>query len=383
MDDKKKMEFKNQIEQLKAEARDFIEEGKMTEARAKTAEAKNLKEQLDLENELDSLEAQNLAGKPIEQVKDEKEQDELYNNAFFKALKGKTLSTDDVNIIEIQNSLSESTDADGALIVPKDLQTKINEYKRSLIDLSQLATIETVTTLTGNRVLEKIATMTAFENITDDTADIAEMTSPQFEQITYAIKKYAGWLPIPNDLLKDSNQNIINYLKKWIGKKSVVTNNTLFLAVLAALSETTFVDYKAIVKAINVTLDPNHAVNAKILTNQDGYNYLDTLEDGNGHPLLKDDITKPGGKLFKGKQIVVAPNTILVTTGTTTLYAPIYVGDYKEGVVKFARQGYEIASTNVGGTAFRKDRTEMRVIEREQYKPWDSAAVVRGKIKIN
>ena len=72
----------------------------------------------------------------------------------------------------------------------------------------------------------------------------------------------------------------------------------------------------------------------------------------------------------------------LATTGTTTKSAPIYVGDFKEGVVKFERQGYEIAATSVGGTAFRKDRTEMRVIEREQYKAWDSAAIVRGKIDI-
>jgi HK97 family phage major capsid protein len=231
-------------------------------------------------------------------------------------------------------------------------------------------------------VLEKLATMTALENITDDAADIAEMASPQFEAITYAIKKYAGWLPIPNDLLKDSDQNIIAYLTKWIGKKSVVTNNTLFLTILAALTEGTFADHNAVKKALNITLDPMHAVNAVILTNQDGYQYFDTLEDANGRPLLKDDITQPSGKLLFGKQLKVSPNTILKTTGTTTKYAPIYVGDCKEGVVKFERQAYEIASTNVGGTAFRKDRTEMRVIEREEYKAWDTAAIVRGKIDV-
>ncbi|KYH35838.1 phage capsid family protein [Clostridium tepidiprofundi DSM 19306] len=379
---KKRQELKNQIEILKAEARQLVEENKMTEAKNKVNEAKELKNQLDLMDELEALEVQNATGKQIGELKDEQEQEQLYQNAFFKALKGKRLTAEDREILEFKNSLSESTDADGGLIVPNDIQTKINEYKRSLIDLSQLATIEPVSSLTGSRVIEKIATMTPLVNITDDTADIDEMASPQFETVSYTIQKYAGWLPIPNDLLKDSDQNIINYLKKWIGKKSIVTNNTLFLAILNSLSEKTFADYKAIKKALNVTLDPIHAVGAKILTNQDGFQYLDTLEDKNGRPLLKDDITQPTRKILFGKPVIVVPNSQLSTTGTTTKYAPIYVGDFKEGVIKFDRQRYEIASTNVGGTAFRKDRTELRVIEREQYKAWDSAAVARGKIDV-
>lgn len=382
MDNKKRQEYVDQMESLKAEARQLVEENKLVDAKAKAAEAKNLKEQIDLMDELDGFSIDNNKGKPVGETKDEKEQEERYQNAFFKAFKNKSLSADDREVIEIKNSLSESTDADGALVVPKDVQTKINEYKRTLIDLSQLATIEGVTTLSGSRVLEKLATMTPLENITDDTADIAEMTNPQFETVSYALKKYAGWLPIPNDLLKDTNQNIIAYLTRWIGKKSIVTNNSLFMAILTALTETTFADIKGMKKALNVTLDPMHAMNAKILTNQDGYQYLDTLEDGNNRPLLKDDISQESGKLLFGKQLIVVPNSQLPTTGTTTLLAPMYIGDFKDGVIKFDRQTYEIASTNIGGTAFRKDRTEMRVIEREEYKAWDAAAIVRGKIDV-
>lgn len=380
---KKKLELRNQIEALKAEARELVEANDMVKARAKADEAKNLKEQLDLMDELEEIDLQdNGAGKSLGEIKDEKERDKLYKNAFVKALKGKKLNAEDREALEFSNSFTESTDADGGLIVPKDVTTKINELKRTLIDLSQLATIENVTTLSGSRVLEKLSTMTSFDKITDDTADIAEMTNPQFQTISYAIEKYAGWLPIPNDLLKDTDQNILDYITRWIAKKSVVTNNILFMAILTALTESNFADWKAIKKALNVTLDPMHAAGASILTNQDGYQYLDTLVDTTGKPLLKDDITQAGGKILFSKPVIVAPNSQLPTTGTTTKYAPMYIGDYKEGVIKFARQGYELASTNVGGTAFRKDRTEMRVIEREQYKAWDSAAVVRGKIDV-
>lgn len=374
-------ELRAQLAQLKNEARTLVDEGKIKEAQAKADEAKSIQAKIDLIRDIESIE--DSAGNPINgEEKDKVEEEKQYKAAFCKALRGKNLTEAEASMLDSKAALSEGTAADGGLIVPQDIQTKINEYKRTLIDLSQLATIEGVTTTSGSRVLEKLATMTPFANITDDTADIDEMANPQFEQVTYSIKKYAGWLPIPNDLLKDTDQNILAYLTRWIGKKSIVTNNSLFMAILNALTEVAFADWKAIKKALNVTLDPMHATSAVILTNQDGFQYLDTLVDGQGRPLLKDDITQPSGKILFGKQVKVAPNSQLPTTGTTTKYAPMFIGDTKETVIKFDRQQYEIASTNVGGTAFRKDRTELRVIEREQYKAWDTAATVRGKIDV-
>ena len=171
-------------------------------------------------------------------------------------------------------------------------------------------------------------------------------------------------MPVPNDLLKDSDQNIIAYLMKWIGKKSVVTRNSLILAILQAGAATAFgSDYKKIKKALNVTLDPMIAANAVIVTNQDGFQFLDTLEDGTGKPILQVDITQPTQRLFAGKVVHVVANSALATTGTSTKLAPIFVGDIAEGIVMFERQGHEIASTNIGGTAFRKDRTELCICQ--------------------
>lgn len=377
---KKLFELKNQLEQLKAEARQLVEEGKMTEARAKADEAKKLADDIKTLEDLEMLNANNAI--PLNTKKEKEEIEEAYKNAFLNAFRGRRLSPEDLEVLEIRNAMTSSADADGGLLVPKDVETKINELKRTLLDLSELVTIENVTTNAGTRVIEKLATMTAFAEITDDSADIAEVNNPQFEAVTYQIKKYAGWLPIPNDLLKDSDQNILDYITRWIAKKSIVTNNSLIMAILTSLTEKTFADWKALKKAVNVDLDPMHAANAKIITNQDGFHLLDTLTDSTGRPLLKDDLTQSSQKVLFGKPVIVVPNSQLATTGTTTKYAPIFVGDFKEGVIKFNRQGYEIATTNIGGTAFRKDRTEMRVIERMQYKPWDNAAMIRGKIDV-
>lgn len=374
-------ELRTQIAQLKNEARTLVSEDKMEEAKAKAAEATNLTEKADL---LATLEIDNAVANPLPagEAHDAAEAAKLYNSAFFNSFRNKRLSDSEKDAVKMYNALSSSEDATGGLLVPQDVQTAINQFKRSLPQLETLINVVPVSTDGGTRVFETIASMTALANITDDTADIGEEAGPAFEKITYAIKKYAGWLPVPNDLLNDSDQNILAYLAQWIGRKSVVTRNTLILAILNAITPTTFADYKAIKKAINITLDPMLATGATIVTNQDGYQYLDTLEDGNGRPVLQPDITQPGGYLFAGKPIKIVPNTVLATSGTTTKLAPMFVGNFNEAITMFERQGYQIASTNIGGTAFRKDRTELRVIEREDVKAIDESAAIFGKIDV-
>lgn len=325
-----------------------------------------------------------LSGAEAKQQKQDKEDKKaLYKGAFLNAIRKRgnlnRLSVEDVKILD---AMTPSTPADGGLLVPQDIQTAINEYKRTLPQLEPLVNRIPVTTLSGSRVFEKIATMTPLENVTDDTADIPDMGNPQFENIQYAIKDYAGWMPVPNDLLDDSDQNIIDYLTNWIGRKSVVTRNSLILTLLGTLSKSTFADWKAIKKAINITLDPMLSAGANIVTNQDGFQYLDTLVDGQQRPLLQPDVQNPGGNKLFGKQIIVVPNSTLVTTGTDTKLAPLIVGNLIELITMFERQGYQIASTNIGGTAFRKNRTEIRVIEREDIKLVDSAAAIYGQIDV-
>lgn len=371
-------ELRLQIEALKNEARQLVSEDKMEEAKAKVKEAEKLAEKADLLAKLEADDLNNVQV-PKGEKKDQDEMKALYRKAFFKAFRRQTLTQEERDAV---NALTATVDEDGGLLVPEDVQTAINQYKRSLPQLETLIEVVPVSTASGSRVFEKLATMTPFANITDDTADIDEMDHPKFETLTYAIKKYAGWLPVPNDLLKDSDQNIIQYLRNWIARKSIVTRNTLILDILTDGTAVSFADYKDIKKAINKTLDPMIAANAVIVTNQDGFHYLDTLEDNTGKPLLQVDITQPTRKLFAGKPIEVVANSVLATTGTTTKKAPIFVGDFKEAIVMFERQGYQIDTTNVGGTAFRKDRTEIRVIEREDIQARDTGAFVYGEIDV-
>lgn len=396
-------ELKARLEELKNESKVIVEnsEAGVEEITAKTEEIQTLKAKIELQEKSeqeDEIAVENKIknlGKGVEKmnIKDlinkivakevlTKEEDEMvnvaYTKAFVNAFRKKTTNED----LEVLNGLSENSDANGGLIVPKDVETKINEFKRSLPQLENLINKIPVSTNSGSRVYESVATMTALANVTDDTADIANMGNPTFESITYAIKDYAGILPVPNDLLQDSDQAILTYLAGWIARKSTVTRNSLILTILLALTPTTLADWKAIKKVINITLNPIFATNAKIITNQDGYQYLDTLVDGQNRPLLQPNVSIAGGNVLFGKEVVVVPNTILLTTGTTIKLAPIFIGNLAEAITMFERQGYQIATTNVGGTAFIKNRTEVRAIEREDVKAIDATAVVYGKIDV-
>jgi len=356
------------------------------ELNAKLGEVQTLQAKVDMQKAIDGGKTFDengveLTGSDAKDQSDRKNESKAtYQSAFMNALRRKATNED----CKILNALNPNTNdgADGGLLIPQDIQTAINQYKRDLPQLEALINVVPVGTSSGSRVFEKIATMTALTNITDLTADIADMGNPTFENVTYAIKDYAGYMPVPNDLLNDSDQNIMAYLTQWIARKSVVTRNSLILSILTGLTPTTFADYKAIKKALNVTLDPMLATGAIIVTNQDGFQYLDTLEDGNGRPILQTDVTQPSRKLFAGKPVEVISNSVLATTGTSTKLAPMFVGNLLEAITLFERQGHQVASTNVGGTAFQKNRTEIRVIEREDIKAIDTSAVIYGKIDV-
>ena len=63
---------------------------------------------------------------------------------------------------------------------------------------------------------------------------------------------------------------------------------------------------------LNVKLDPAISPNAILLTNQDGFNYLDKLKDKDGKYILQPDPTQPNRKLFNGSNpVVVISNRFL------------------------------------------------------------------------
>ena len=388
---KKLRELLQALETEKAKVRSLLAENKVLDAERVMEEVRSLQKAVALQQELEALEDQTLDdATPIDHNhnRTDTELEAEYKRVFLKGLRRQRITADDHSIIsEYRAAMHEgavTTDPDGdtGIIVPQDIQTRINELMRTLNDLSQYIRVERVNTLSGSRVLEKDEDMVPFA-VVDEYGEIQEIDNPKFTPVTYKLIKRAGFLPLTNELLKDTDQNILSYVTNWIAKKHVVTKNSLIIAVLNSLNKKGLTDIKAIKKVLNVDLDPAISLSSTIITNQDGFQWLDEQEDGNNRPLLQDDITQPGKKLFKGRPIVVVANRTLPSTGTTTVKAPFIVGNFKELMVLFTRGVYELASTNIGGDAWRRDSTELRTITRDDCVKWDTESAVFGQLTIS
>ncbi|KMP17977.1 phage major capsid protein [Bacillus paranthracis] len=383
--DKHEQELRQKVADLKAKAEEFNNSGKYEDAKAKIEEAKNAK------NELDNY----LAMKQI-QVPDPvnsqtgalvpdsiKNEDPSYKEVFMKAIRGQNLTHEEASVMqEYKAALSENTGKDGGYIVPEDITTTINQLKQTVDSLEQYVNVQPVSTNKGARTLEKRAASTPFAPLSEYGKPNAmqEIASPEFDRLSYAIEDYAGFLPVPNDLLDDTDQALEEYLRQWIAKKSIATRNYLILQELNKLTKVDFVDYKGIKTALNVTLDPAFAAGANIFTNQDGFNYLDQLEDKNGRPLLQPDPTNPTRSLLSGKPVITLSNKTIATDKDGK--APFIVGNLKEAIILWDRKQLSIDMTKEGGNAWRTNTSEFRAIEREDVTSWDTEAVVYGQITV-
>lgn len=362
------------------------------ELRSIANEVTELREKLELELEMRANALPEVA-EAVETPKEERNNDvdleAEYTKVFTKVLRN-NVTNEDMKVLEDLEKraqdvptatpyLQSKQDANGGFIVPKDVSTQINEYKRTeQFDLSTLIDVVQTSFTSGSRVFEKLAAQTAFANI-DEWDKIGDIAAPEFEQKTYSMKSYAGILPIPRQLLQDTNAALMAHLAKFIARKSVFTRNVKILEVLGTLVKRAKAvavtdDLKDI---LNVELDGVFANNATIITNQDGYNWLDKCKDENGNYLMQRDVVNGTGYTIFGHRVVVVPNSTLASNAKK---APLYIGDLKEAVKLFDRGVYEITGTDIGGQSFQRNSYDIRIIDRFEVQKWDEAAVIATEI---
>ncbi|KAB5620857.1 phage major capsid protein, partial [Bacillus thuringiensis] len=328
--DKHEQELRQRVADLKARAEEFNNSGKYEDAKEKIEEAKNTKNELDNYLAMKQIQVpepvnSQTGALPPAPVKNE---DTSYKEVFMKAIRGQNLTHEEASVMqEYKAALSENAGKDGGYIVPEDITTTINQLKQTVDNLEQYVNVQPVSTNKGARTLEKRAASTPFAPLSEygNPNAMQEIVSPQFERLPYVIEDYAGFLPVPNDLLNDTDQALEAYLRQWIAKKSIATRNYLILQEINKLTKVDLKDYKGIKTALNVTLDPAFSAVANIITNQDGFNYLDQLEDKEGRPLLQPDPTNPTRKLLSGKPVIVLSNKTIATDKDGK--APFIVGD--------------------------------------------------------
>lgn len=288
-------------------------------------------------------------------------------------------------------SLNEGTAKDGGYTVPQEISTKIEHLRDAKFSLRELVDVKVVSTLHGERTFMKRAAKQGFGSVAEG-GKIQAVAQPEFGRAEWNIEKYAGYMPVTNELLADSDANIVGEVTDWFADQARVTDNKLILATMdekytrlqdpeTAKPISSLDDIK---KILNVDLGQAFKATSVVVTNDNGLQWLDTLKDGDGNYILSEDPASPMQyKLAAGATVVplrVVPNVDLADDPSAGI--PFYIGDLKEAIKLFDRKQLSIMSSNIAaiGTinAFEEDLTIWRGILREDCICWDDKAYFKG-----
>ncbi len=373
---KKSDEIKKTVDELRREVENLQQEEKYEEAAKRAKDLTNAVGQYEAALAMEKAALTDFAGSAAP-VEENKVSDAVMRNRVFnKLVLGRTLTEEErgyVNQIGSPGQV-EGTPAKGGYLVPEEQMRQIREYRKAYTALKDFAHVQHANSISGKMPTlgDEMGKLTAFEELNS-----IKQSDFDFGQLKYEIKDYGDIIPVSNQLLADADVNLTAIIGQRFARKAVNTENDEILKLLKKLTPTAVTDAKGFMKILNVSLDPSYYANARIVTNQDGFQWLSELEDAQKRPLLVPDVAAPDTYRFRGKPIVVVSNG---TLPTETKKVPFYVGSIADYVAFFERAGVEIAvSTDF---LFDKYATALRCVERFGVVADDTDAVKLAQVTL-
>lgn len=367
-------------------------ESKIKEARAlMSGENKDVEKATQIMNEVDGLEVEFDIEKKIFEAEKSDVEDEAEEAVEEKAKKDANAEFAKAARAGFPKAMSEGTNADGGYTVPEDIVTKIERYRDAKFSLRSLVHVVPVKTKSGARTFKQRKTRTGFAKVLENGKFAAGVT-PQFERLAWNVDKYGGYFVLTDEVIEDSDENLVNIVVEDIGEEARITDNVQILTEITTIDKTNLSDIDGIKNAVNVTLGQAFADSSSIITNDNGLQYLDTLTDSNGNALLKASPVDPLKRFlavgFRQIPLVVVPNSDLANfTVSNASVIPFIIGDLYEGVVLWDRRQITLLQSNVaaveGYNAFEQGGHIIRADMRADYTLRDSAAIVVGYINPN
>lgn len=279
--------------------------------------------------------------------------------------------------------MSEGVDADGGYAVPEDIVTRIISLREAKESLLSEVTVIPVRTRSGSRTFKKRSQHQGFSTVAE-AAKMGKAATPQFSRLEYEIEKRRGYLPVTNELLEDSDNNIAAVVEEWLGDEARVTANKEILDVIHAKAETDLGDLDGILGAW-VKLGSTFRATSKLITNDDGLLWLGTLKDGNGRYLLSPNPADPKElRLCVGAYVLPVKAYDNDTIASDGSKIPMIIGDLKAGVAYWDRRSFSVKvfETGVVGelNALEEDLTLWVGALRDDCTAWDDDAFVNGVI---
>lgn len=374
---KKMKDLREQINTKTSQVKAFLADGEGKDVDKATQllnEADALEKEYDAEKRLferEQEEAKKLSGEQID-----KSAEKDATEKFASTIRGMVRKDGTVT------PMSEGVNANGGYTVPEDIRTEIEHFKEAEFSFENYISTENVTTNKGRRTFQTKASCTGFTDL-EEGGEVPNIAAPAYLPINYNITGKGGFIPVTKDLLADSSANIRAELVRWFGRQRVATiNNRVLSKLTAGVTPVAITDLKGLKKLINVTV--GSAYDSKIYTNDDGMNWLDSLEDSQHRPLLNPVPSDPkkmqvciGGKV---REVVVVPNSVWASTAgaNSSTVIPFVVGELTEAIKMFDRQQLEIAVSDTaavdGFNAFAQNGALIRGIIRNDFVKQDADA---------
>ena len=337
---------------IATEMRSLMNSNNLDEAEKKAEEIRSLDKQIEMETLLFEEERSQVPTEP-QQEKRTESKIEIEKRAIRKILTREQLTEEERASVHL---------TDSGAVLPQSFSTTIENLRKGYKALKPYCRVIPVTTNTGRLPLSRGTDTKKLANLQKDTELVKEMVS--VDPVAYSTSDYGKIVPIDNSVLEDTTTDFLGLVDEEFAENAVNTENYEIIQILKALvNPADGTDYKDIQKAIN-KLAPVARNRAIIITNSNGYAYLDELVDLEGRPLLK-SLTEGGEIRFKTAEVVEVDTEFLPNekmSDTTTDAIPFYVVDLRKLVMFFDRKGYEIGTSKDAG--FTLNQTLVRVLER-------------------
>lgn len=367
---RKSVEMKKQLDALKNEIKTLQAAGKVNEAHGKLDELNTMKNAVTVQEAIEQEEMENFAGNPLEHTVTV-DNSIMKNRVFNKQILNMPLTEDEkkyaTNAVGTPGQAG-GIKSKGGYLLPEEQFNRLIEYRRGLIALKDLCEVIPVTRRSGSipTTVEDDSELINFDELNDiSKKDI------NFAQISYNVGTYGEIIPVANELLEDIDIDLISVIGRRFVRKGINTENSKIIALLQTLTPKAGDSYDDIKTALNVSLDPAISATAVIITNQNGFDYLDQVKLDNGLPLLQPVLTDPTKKQLSGRIIHVVKNERLSDVSGAH---PFFVGDMAEFCKFFDREQVTVdLSTDAG---FNMNAAMLRAIERFDVQKADVKAMV-------
>lgn len=333
---KKIEEAKARLITLKNEASILLDQNKVEEAKAKMKEIEEVKDTIQMLEVLEEMEKENLQQKHMENKNNEPKTEAVNAiRAMIKKISGQRLTEAENALLIPSPTTGDGTKGEG-FILPKDVQTKIREKMKDYASMRSVVGYYPTSALSGSFPIEGFDTITELVDFADGT-DGVDDTDVSFKNVTFALKEKGAFIKLSNTLLSLTDNALIEYISRIFALKAVVTENKMIIEALKkGKSKKTLASWRDLKSSVNKDLATVAWGTTVIITNQDGFDYLDKQEDKNGRPILQPNPANPTQMTLGGYPIKVFSNA---TLPSDTTKVPFFYGSTVNGVAMVDLEG--------------------------------------------